>query len=102
MSNDAFLGRPFNITQYALLTRMVAQVTNMHPGEFILVNGNLHLYSNHVEPAKKLLEQKGDRPLPWVNINPDVKKIDDFKVTDFDLVNYEGNHGPKIGAPVAV
>lgn len=101
-SSDSFLGRPFNITQYALLTRMVAQVTNMHPGEFILVNGNLHLYRTHFGAARELLKQDGSKPLPWVNINPDVKKIDDFKVTDFDLVNYEGNHGPKIGAPVAV
>lgn len=101
-SQDSYLGRPFNITQYALLTRMVAQVVNMHPGEFILVNGNLHLYKSHIEPAKKFLEQDGTRPLPWVNINPDVKRIEDFKVEDFEIVNYAGNHGPKIGAPVAV
>lgn len=99
-SNDTFLGRPFNISQYALLTRMVAQVVNMNPGEFILVNGDVHLYNNHHDAAKKLLEQDGGRPLPWVNINPEVKNIDDFKVADFELINY--THGPKIGAPVAV
>jgi len=99
-SNDSFLGRPFNVSQYALLTRMVAQVVNMDPGEFILVNGDVHLYNNHVEQAKELLQQDGTLPLPWVKINPEVLTIDGFQVSDFELLNYK--HGPKIGAPVAV
>lgn len=98
-SNDAFLGRPFNITQYALLTRMIAQVVNMHPGKFSLVNGDLHLYNNHVEQANELLNRDG-YPLPWVKINPEVDNIFDFKVEDFELQNYVS--GGPIKAPVAV
>ena len=98
-SADIFLGVPFNIASYALLTMMVAQVTHLEPGEFIHTLGDAHLYSNHMEQTKKQLERK-PYPLPKMKINPAVKSIFDFKYEDFELVDYQ--HHEVIKAPVAV
>ncbi|MDW8308141.1 MAG: thymidylate synthase [Verrucomicrobiales bacterium] len=98
-SADIFLGVPFNIASYALLTMMVAQVCGLRPGEFIHTFGDLHLYSNHVEQAKLQLSRE-PRPLPTLRLNPAVKRIRDFRYEDFELLNY--NPWPAIKAPVAV
>jgi thymidylate synthase len=98
-SADIFLGVPFNIASYALLTLMVAQVCGLKPGEFVHTFGDLHLYANHVEQAKLQLSRE-PRPLPQMKLNPAVKKIDDFKFEDFELVNYDPY--PGIKAPIAV
>jgi thymidylate synthase len=98
-SADLFLGVPFNIASYALLTMMVAQVCGLKPGEFVHTFGDLHLYSNHVEQAKLQLSRE-PRPLPQMKINPAVKKIDAFKFEDFELVDYDPH--PSIKAPIAV
>ena len=97
-SNDSFLGRPFNISQYSLLTMMVAQVVNMLPGDFILMNGDLHLYQNHLEQAAELISRE-PVALPQVTLNPNVMSIFDFKREDFTIHNY--NPLPAIKAPVA-
>jgi len=98
-SADIFLGVPFNIASYALLTLMVAQVCKLKPGDFVHTFGDLHLYSNHVEQAKLQLARE-PRPLPAMKLNPDVKDIGGFKYEDFELSGYDPH--PAIKAPVAV
>src|SRR5690606_5511249 len=97
-SADIFLGVPFNITSYALLTMMVAQVCDMEAAEFVHTLGDAHIYSNHFEQTELQLS-RDPKPLPQMKINPEVKDIFDFKFEDFELVNYE--HHPHIKAPVA-
>jgi thymidylate synthase len=98
-SADVFLGVPFNIASYALLTLMVAQVTGLAPGDFVHTFGDAHLYNNHLEQAQLQLERE-PRPLPTLRINPDIRSIFDFRYDDFQLENY--NPHPHISAPVAV
>ncbi len=98
-SADIFLGVPFNIASYALLTLMVAQVCGLKPGEFVHTLGDAHLYSNHIEQAKLQLT-RDCRPLPKMKINENVKSIFDFKFEDFELQNYDPH--PHIKAAVAV
>ncbi len=98
-SADAFLGIPFNIASYALLTCMVAQVCNLKPGEFIHTLGDAHLYLNHLEQAKLQMARK-PYPLPRMKLNPNVRSIFDFKYEDFTLENYQFH--PAISAPIAV
>jgi len=98
-SADIFLGVPFNIASYALLTLMVAQVTGLKPGEFIHTFGDAHLYSNHLEQTNEQLSRE-PHSLPQMKINPNVKSIFDFKYEDFKLINYSSH--PHISAPVAV
>jgi thymidylate synthase len=98
-SADVFLGVPFNIASYALLTLMVAQVCELEPGEFIHSFGDVHLYSNHIEQAKLLLSREPFQ-LPTMRINPEVKDLFSFQFEDFALENYQSH--PSIKAPVAV
>ena len=98
-SADIFLGVPFNIASYALLTMMVAQVTGLQAGEFIHTLGDAHLYLNHLEQAQLQLARE-PHPLPHMRINPAVTDLFDFTYDDFELVGYE--HHPHIKAPVAV
>lgn len=98
-SADVFLGVPFNIASYSLLTLMVAQVCELEPGEFIHTLGDAHLYSNHIDQARLQLSRE-PRPWPQMQINPDVKDIFAFKFEDFKLVNYDPH--PHIKAEVAV
>ncbi|WP_455206408.1 thymidylate synthase [Kaarinaea lacus] len=98
-SADIFLGVPFNIASYALLTLMIAQVTDMAPGEFIHTLGDAHLYLNHLEQTEEQLSRK-PYPLPVMKLNPDIKSVFDFTFDDFELVGYECH--PHIKAPVAV
>jgi thymidylate synthase len=98
-SADVFLGVPFNIASYALLTLMVAQVCGLQPGEFIHTLGDAHLYSNHLEQARLQLS-RDFRPLPTIWINPEVNSIFDFKYEDFKILDY--NPHPHIKAEVAV
>ena len=98
-SADIFLGVPFNIASYALLTCMIAQVCELKPGDFVHTFGDLHLYSNHVEQADLQLS-RAPRLLPQLKLNPAVKNIHDFKYEDLELVGYDPH--PAIKAPVAV
>ena len=98
-SADIFLGVPFNIASYALLTLMIAQVTNLAPGEFVHTLGDAHIYSNHIEQVKQQLSREA-KDLPIMKINPHVKDIFSFKYDDFEILNYDPH--PLIKAPVAV
>ena len=98
-SADIFLGVPFNIASYALLTLMLAQVCDYEPGEFIHTLGDTHLYSNHFEQAKEQLTRT-PRKLPTMKLNPEIKDLFEFKFEDFELVDYDP--WPTIKAPIAV
>jgi len=98
-SADLFLGVPFNIASYALLTLMVAQVCALKPGTFVHTFGDLHLYANHLEQAKLQLTRE-PRPLPMMKLNPAAKHIHDFKFEDFELADYDPY--PAIKAPISV
>jgi thymidylate synthase len=98
-SADTFLGVPFNIASYALLTMMVAQVCDLEVGDFVHTFGDAHLYSNHIEQANLQLSREL-RPLPTMKINPEVKDIFGFKYEDFELLNYDPH--PHIKGAVAV
>lgn len=98
-SADVFLGVPFNIASYALLTLMIAQECGLEPGDFVWTGGDTHIYSNHLEQVKKQLERT-PRALPVMKLNPEVKSVFDFTFDDFELLNYDPY--PGIKAPVAI
>jgi thymidylate synthase len=98
-SGDIFLGVPFNIASYALLTQMVAQVCGLEPGDFVHTLGDAHLYDNHVEQARKQLARE-PKPLPKLVLNPDIHSLFDFRFEDIAVVDYDPH--PAIKAPVAV
>lgn len=98
-SADTFLGVPFNIASYALLTMMIAQVCGLRPGDFVYTTGDTHLYLNHLEQARLQLTRE-PRPLPWMHINPNVNDLFSFHYEDFELTDY--NPWPHIKADVSV
>jgi thymidylate synthase len=98
-SADLFLGVPFNIASYALLTMMIAQAVDLVPGEFVHTFGDLHLYQNHLDQAREQLTREC-RPLPRMKLNPAIKNLQDFRFEDFELVGYDPH--PSIKAPIAV
>ncbi len=98
-SADAFLGVPFNISSYSLLTCMIAQICDLEPGEFIWTGGDCHLYSNHLDQAKLQVSRKPMK-LPKLILNSNIKNIDDFKAEDIQILGYE--HHPHISAPISV
>ena len=98
-SADIFLGVPFNIASYALLTMMIAQTTNLELGDFVHTFGDAHLYSNHIEQTNEQLS-RDILPLPIVKLNPNISSVFDFTYDDIELVGYEPH--PHIKAPVAV
>ena len=98
-SADLFLGVPFNIASYALLTLILAQVTGYKPGEFVHVFGDVHIYENHFDQVKEQLKRT-PRPFPQMKLNPAKKKIDDFRFEDFEIVDY--NPYPPIKGDITV
>ena len=100
-SCDTFLGVPFNIASYAILTMIIAQICDLQPGEFVWTGGDVHLYLNHLEQANLQLSRRGDiRPMPKMKINPNKNKLEDFTIDDFELIDY--NPHEAIKAPIAV
>ena len=98
-SADLFLGVPFNIASYSLLTMMIAQVTGLEPGEFVHTFGDVHLYVNHLEQVEEQLS-RSPRALPTMQMTKDVSSLWDFRFEDFELLEYDPH--PRIAAPVAV
>jgi thymidylate synthase len=98
-SCDIFLGVPFNIASYALLTMMMAQATGLRPGEFIHTLGDAHIYLNHIDQVRLQLTRT-PLPSPLLQLNPEVKNIDDFRFEDFQLVNYQSH--PHIKGEIAI
>jgi thymidylate synthase len=98
-SADSFIGVPFNIASYALLTMMMAHVTDLEPGDFVHTFGDMHIYKNHIDQVKLQLNRE-PFPLPVMKINPDIKSIFDFKYNDFELINYQAH--PHIKGDIAI